>query len=194
MLPPTNVSPLILLRRFHVRKIQWCQLHNLNLGLLWTSNGGCLAFLLEAGQFGEPSLDVRFRLENAYDAFKLWLQQSRFTCSQRRFTQKMLFKAEHGPYLSAKGWNSRVICAWLADVMGSSWQPLLAAGIHDPAEIILITNAVTCGCNSATDRFVAGFCICGFAWLVCPFAEARHRSQGLLFQSTSGSRKGLLCF
>ena len=149
MLPADNVSPLILLKWFHVRKIQWCQLHNLNLGLLWTSNGGCLALLLEAGFFGNPSLDMRFRLENAYDEFKLWLRQSRFTCSQRRFTVKMLFKAQHGPYLSCKGWNSRVVCAWLSDIMARSWEMLCE--MHDRSEVILVANAVTFCCSSDFD-------------------------------------------
>lgn len=44
-----RVNPLILLPNFHFSLVQPCQLHNLNLGLLWTSNGAgvaCRAWVL----------------------------------------------------------------------------------------------------------------------------------------------------
>ena len=109
-------SPLILLRGFQVGLLQWCLLHNLHLGLLWTANGGAMALLLELGVFQQgPAMSVARQLQVAYSMFKLWLKEVRAQSSQRCFTPRMIFKPRHGAYMSSKGWNSRLISAWLAD-------------------------------------------------------------------------------
>ena len=82
----------ILLRGFDVSIIQWCQLHVLNLGLLWTSNGGAIDFLLEQGYFGHVEWSQDWQLEAAFDSFLRWQATTRNKCSQRKFTPKMLWK------------------------------------------------------------------------------------------------------
>ena len=111
-----NVTPLVLLRNFEVSCITWCSLHNLNLGILWTINGGSLAYLLERDCYGNLAANgFDACLKTAYKDFKEWQARVKIRCSQRPFTMKMLFKASHGAYLTAKGYNSRVITAYLAD-------------------------------------------------------------------------------
>ena len=117
VLVDTNCTPLILLRNFHVSCIVWCSLHNLNLGLLWTMNGGALALLLEMNVYGNLTGDgYASCLKRAYADFKLWQNQpNNPRCSQKAWTYNSLFKKGHGAYLAAKGYNSRCICAYLAD-------------------------------------------------------------------------------
>ena len=135
--PPS--SPLILLKRFEPGSIQWCLLHNLHLGLLWTANGGALAMLLEMQVFGGPDVDLRFRLRRAYSHFKAWMKEVGARSSQKCFTLKMLYKAQHGAYLSCKGWNSRLIAAWLAEACKTT----LASQANDPpVELLLTTHAM----------------------------------------------------
>ena len=113
---PTNGNwpPLILLEHFHPSKITWCLLHVLYLGLLWTANGAALAKLLELDWFGEPGMDLRLKLLAAHARFRSWLKTFKLQSSQRPFTVGMVFKAAHGAYLTAKGFNSRLMAAWLA--------------------------------------------------------------------------------
>lgn len=116
-----RVNPLILLRNFDVSLIQPCQLHNLNLGLLWTSNGAAVATFGEMGFWGDPNLSLALIVENAWDDFRLFLEEERRHCSQCKFTIKMIFKQNHGAYFSAKGHNSRVLADWLADCAERAW-------------------------------------------------------------------------
>ena len=116
-----RVNPFILLRNFHVSLVQSCQLHNLNLGLLWTSNGAALATFAELGFFGNPTTSLALVVEAAWDDFKLFMKHERKRCSQTKFTVKMIFKPAHGAYLSAKGHNSRVIADWLANCADRAW-------------------------------------------------------------------------
>ena len=96
VLCPEWTSPLILLKRFSVDIIQWCLLHNCHLGLLWTSNGGAMDYLLELGVWGNPRVALRTRLLRAYVEFSCWRKRNGIRCSQRRFTKKMLYKSVHG--------------------------------------------------------------------------------------------------
>ena len=116
-----RVNPLILLRNFDMSLIQPCQLHNLNLGLLWTSNGAAVATFGEMGFWGDPNLSLALVVENAWDDFRLFLKEERRHCSQCKFTIKMIFKQNHGAYFSAKGHNSRVLADWLADCAERAW-------------------------------------------------------------------------
>ena len=118
----TNCMPLILLRKFHVSCICWCSLDNLNLGLLWTMNGGTLALLLEMNVYGDLSRDAHTScLKKASGDFKQWQNQTKIRCSQRPFTYNNLFEKGHGAYLAAQGYNSRVISAYLADKTKAIW-------------------------------------------------------------------------
>lgn len=117
-----RVNPFILLKNFDVSLIQPCQLHNLNLGLLWTSNGAGVATFGELGFWGDPCQLLALTLETAWDDFQLFLKQEGRHCSQSKFTIKMIFKASHGAYFSAKGYNSRVLADWLADCAGRAWE------------------------------------------------------------------------
>ena len=45
-------SPIVLLKGFDLSCVQWCQLHVLNLGLLWTAKGGTLDLLKTQNYFG----------------------------------------------------------------------------------------------------------------------------------------------
>ena len=117
-----RVNPFILLRNFDISLIQPCQLHNLNLGLLWTSNGAGVAILAELGFWGDPSQSLALTVENAWDDFQVFLKQQRRPCSQSKFTVKMIFKSAHGAYFTAKGFNSRVIADWLADCAEQLWR------------------------------------------------------------------------
>ena len=116
-----RVNPLILLPNFHVSLLQPCQLHNLNLGLLWTSNGAGVATFAELGYFGNPSESLALCLEAAWDDFSMFKRQEGRQCSQCKFTIKMIFKPSHGAYFSAKGYNSRVLADWLADCSERAW-------------------------------------------------------------------------
>ena len=133
-----NVTPLILLRNFDITKITWCQLHNVNLGLLWTCNGGCMALLLELGAFGSLDDGVRTCLQRAYVQFKGWQKATGIHASQRPFTIKMLFKTSHGAYLSTKGFNARVLCAFLSDTS----KKVLTEQLPAPDELVLVTRAM----------------------------------------------------
>ena len=117
-----RVNPFILLRNFDISLIQPCQLHNLNLGLLWTSNGAGVAILAELGFWGDPSQSLALTVENAWDDFKIFVKQQGRPCSQSKFTVKMIFKSNHGAYFTAKGFNSRVIADWLADCCDRLWR------------------------------------------------------------------------
>ncbi len=98
-----KVNPLVLLKNFHGDLVQPCQLHNLHLGLLWTSNSAAVATFAELGYFGNPSDTLGLLLENAWDDFKCFLKQEKRLCSQSKFTIKMILKKSHGGYFSAKG-------------------------------------------------------------------------------------------
>ena len=137
-------SPLVLLRHFHPTMITWCLLHTLYLGLLWTANGGALACLLELGVYGDPNdVDMRTRLRVAYQSFRAWLKRFNLTASQRVFTLKMVFKQCHGAYLSAKGFNSRLLAAWLAD---ECKRQLDLVGNDANEELLLVTHTMWLAC------------------------------------------------
>ena len=114
-------NPFILLKNFDVSVVQPCQLHNLHLGLLWTSNGAGVATFCEYVFFGDPTIKLALLVEAAWDDFKLYMKQGGQRCSQTKFTLKMIFKKTHGAYWSAKGHNSRVISDWLADCAERAW-------------------------------------------------------------------------
>ena len=123
-----RANPFVLLKNFDMSLISPCQLHNLNLGLLWTSNGGAIAIFGELGYFGDPTASLAVVLETAWDDFVLFMKQEGLRCSQPKFTIKMIFKKSHGAYFSAKGHNSRVLADWLADCAQRAWEGRFGEG------------------------------------------------------------------
>lgn len=123
-----RVNPFVLLRNFHVSLIEPCQLHNLNLGLLWTSNGGAVATFGELGYFGDPTGQLSHVVECAWDDFKAFLKQEGRYSSQSKFTIKMIFKQTHGAYFTSKGHNARVLADWLADCAIRAWEGNFGGG------------------------------------------------------------------
>ena len=117
-----QINPLVLLCNFDISLVAPCQLHNLNLGLLWTLNGASLATFAEMGLFGDAASSLAKVLECAWDDFRVYLKQAKLSCSQSKFTVKMVFKPGHGAYWSAKGYNSRVLSDWLADCALRLWE------------------------------------------------------------------------
>ena len=111
---PDPVCPLALLLGFDVTTIRWCQLHNVNLGLCWTANGSSLLYLIQLGYFGDPQAQLPSLLDIAYLDFKEFTRAGGWRHSQRKFTPKLIIKKGSGAYMTTKGWNSRVITAWLA--------------------------------------------------------------------------------
>ena len=72
--------------------------------------------LVQAREFGDPDLKSLTELmANAFEQFKIWRRQKRVACSQKRFTEGMLFKQKHGYYLQCKAFNGRVVLQWLAE-------------------------------------------------------------------------------
>lgn len=100
--------------KFNVDIIKNCSMHCLNLSLAFTANGACLKLLLDLGYFGDPNVELKFRLNNAFDDFQTFCKLSKISCSQRRFRVKHVMKESHGPYLTTKAFNARCIVAWLA--------------------------------------------------------------------------------
>ena len=140
VLRPTDVTPLILLRRFNVSCLQWCSLHNVNLGLLWTINGACLLYLVETNVYGDVGeLGYGRCLKLAFQDFKSWQTNSKIRCSQRQFNERMLLKKGHGAYPSAKGYNSRCITAFLSDKFKAM---LDSSGADPPPELLLQTHCL----------------------------------------------------
>ena len=141
-----KVNPLILLPNFHVSLLQPCQLHNLNLGLLWTSNGAGVATFAELGYFGNPSESLALCLEAAWDDFVMFKKQEGRQCSQCKFTIKMIFKQSNGAYFSSKGYNSRVLADWLADCAERAWSGnlggsrIFGAWLQGQPQLLLLSN------------------------------------------------------
>ena len=108
------LCPFATCMKFNVDLIKNCSMHCVNLGLAFTSNGACLKLLLDLGCFGDPSTELKFRLNTAFDDFQMFCKLKKLQCSQRRFKVKHLMKDAHGPYLTTKAYNARCIVAWMA--------------------------------------------------------------------------------
>ena len=121
-LPAHRTTPLILLPHFHMQMISVCQLHVLNLGLLWTANGSTLLYLIEQGLFGDPSSDLAELLDASHHDFIYWTAKHRARHSQRQFNVNLVVKKSGGAYLTARGHNSQIICEWLASCALSAWK------------------------------------------------------------------------
>lgn len=117
-IPQNKASPLLAAKGFHHTMLRHCSMHVLNLGLLYGANGSCLMCLIEDGFFlpvGNDSLQSR--LDVAYQDFRAWCHANRINCSQPPFTVKLVLKKGQEVLLTAKAYNNRVICSWLAHVL-----------------------------------------------------------------------------
>ena len=56
-------------------------------------------------------------LDAAYTDFLQWKSVHKVPSSQKRFTYWMIFRDEYGSYFNTKGYNARVVCLWLQDVL-----------------------------------------------------------------------------
>lgn len=65
----------------------------------------------------EPA-DWKLPLENVFAGLTSWRKQHKISSSQKRFKFRMLFREEHGFFLSCKGFNARLVCEWILSVVG----------------------------------------------------------------------------
>lgn len=65
---------------------------------------------------GEPTA-YRQPCEEAYRDFLAWKRAHKIPSSQRKFSYWSVFKEEYGCYMNSKGYNARVLSAWLEDVL-----------------------------------------------------------------------------
>ena len=72
--------------------------------------------LVSMGYFGDAKSPLRDLLQRAFEMFTAWRKQKGIPCSQKRFTPKLVVKAMHGHYMTAKAYNGRVLLEWLAEV------------------------------------------------------------------------------
>jgi hypothetical protein len=76
--------------------------------------------LLHMGVFGQTApgpQGMKEPIKEAFANFTAWRRQRKIQCSHRPFSYKSIFKDEYGCYLNAKGFNARLICQWLLDVV-----------------------------------------------------------------------------
>ena len=76
--------------------------------------------LLHMGVFGQADpgpQGLKQPIKEAFANFTAWRRRHKIQCSHRPFSYKSIFKDEYGCYLNAKGFNARLICQWLLDVI-----------------------------------------------------------------------------
>lgn len=69
---------------------------------------------------GDDPAGYRTACNSAYDDFSRWRRANKVNSSQKRFSYWTVFKEEYGCYLNSKGYNARVLSAWLEDVLERS--------------------------------------------------------------------------
>jgi hypothetical protein len=135
----------------------------INLGLACTANGGSLVLLAELGTWGQGSFAQQ--LQVAYRDFKSWAKARKIRTSQPPFkpghaTQQQAFlspdlscvrflrslartqtiasevvKKKHGIYWNTKGFNARVLTAWLQEGLSTAY----LSGAHPNAALLAPT-------------------------------------------------------
>ena len=117
---PANPIELVEAPGYDPDMMRDCSLHTLNLGHGQTINGCALVGLAKQAAFSSSPAHIELepQLKMAHDAFKVWCKLRKVSCSQPRFTLCTL--NQHNPlkptFLHQKGWNGRVVTAWLSDV------------------------------------------------------------------------------
>lgn len=72
---------------------------------------------------GEPA-EYREPCEKAYQDFLRWTRANKITSSQRKFVYWTIFRDEYGTFMNCKGYNARVVSAWLEHVLErATWTP-----------------------------------------------------------------------
>ncbi|CAL1166692.1 unnamed protein product [Cladocopium goreaui] len=127
-------GPLLNLRMFkHPSLLKWCTMHTINLGLLFTANGGSLILLTEELQYFGPG-EFSVQLEEAYRHFLDFCRTRRIPHTQPPFLRKMV-KTKNGEILmTAKAYNGRIILMWLNHCL------LDAVQHHADHQILLMTS------------------------------------------------------
>lgn len=139
-----NLCPLIKLRGFHPSILRWCTMHTLNLGLMFTANGGSLILLAEELQYFGPDT-FGDQIDRAYQHFTSFCRSRKIQHSQPPFTRKMVKKKSGENLFTAKAYNGRVILMWLTHCLLDSEQ-------HNPDHEILV---LTCAAMSSLAKFMA---------------------------------------
>lgn len=101
-----------------------------------------MACLLDLGWWGDTSTDIRLRLRKAFNDFTAWRKRHKLGSSQRPFTVRSLFKVAHGAYLTAKGFNSRIMAAWLAEEAEAAYSSVAIV----TEEVTLTAHAMPLAC------------------------------------------------
>ena len=72
--------------------------------------------LVQAGEWGDPDTKtLKDLMAIAFEDFRDWRRQRGVSCSQKRFTEAMLYKPKHGYYLQAKALNGRIVLQFLCE-------------------------------------------------------------------------------
>ena len=104
------LTPLV-----HVDMVRPWYLHTFHLGWGRLINGATIYELALEQHFGAGSLSEQ--LAAASLRLKEWARANRVACNQPKFTAARInvLKKKDAAELKGKGWNSRVVTAWLAD-------------------------------------------------------------------------------
>ncbi|CAL1126269.1 unnamed protein product [Cladocopium goreaui] len=85
-----NLCPLLQIYGFHPGCIRWCTMHALNLGILFTVNGGGLMLLMDLLYFGPRTFEEQ--LDTAYKSFVGFCRQHKIHHSQPPFTRRSVLR------------------------------------------------------------------------------------------------------
>jgi hypothetical protein len=104
---------------FHPDMIAVCSLHTVNLGWAQQIHGSIFVALMEEGFFSD--------VQTAYQSFQQWKSRNAVNCSVIEFTKGNTgLCAKSYPVFTMKGYNSRVLSAWLSEVSANAVQAAAA--------------------------------------------------------------------
>ena len=106
------------------------------------------------GPHGEPT-SYKEPVEKAYQSFQRWRSANRVPSSQKKFNFWMVFKDEYGTYLNSKGYQARVLSAWLQHELEDAHRNRPANLLHDES-LYLSLVALTPG------KTITGTCFLGW--------------------------------
>ncbi|CAL1126268.1 unnamed protein product [Cladocopium goreaui] len=130
-----NLCPLLQIYGFHPGCIRWCTMHALNLGILFTVNGGGLMLLMDLLYFGPRTFEEQ--LDTAYKSFVGFCRQHKIHHSQPPFTRRSVLRKTGEVGLVAKAWNGRCVLRWLSHCLQDA---LVSNGDND---CLVLTTAAT---------------------------------------------------
>eukprot|EP00435_Cladocopium_sp_Y103_P071164 s317_g36.t2 len=132
-LKENNLCPLLSLRMFtHPSLLRWCTMHTINLGLLFTANGGSLILLTEELLYFGPG-EFSVQLEEAYKHFLDFCRTRHIPHTQPPFLRKMVKKKNGEILLTAKAYNGRIILMFMTtmEANGRFLTQEAAESLHD---------------------------------------------------------------